>query len=85
MVRTTGVRRTKLGESCYLTSNYILQGRSNHGTCINTDIQITQSPEINPCLYGQLILTCEARTYHGVKMVYSVNGVRKIGQICAEK
>ena len=39
-----------------------------------------ESPEINPHLYSQY-LTKEARTYKGVKMVYSMNDVGKIGQI----
>ena len=42
-----------------------------------------ESPEICPCLYGQL--TEEANTYNGLKVVYSINSVGKIGQICAEK
>ena len=43
--------------------------------------------EINPCLYGQTIqyLTKEARTYNEVKVVYLINGVGKIRQICAKK
>ena len=41
-----------------------------------------QSPEINPHLYSQY-LTEEARTYNGLKIVYSINGVGKIGQIYA--
>ena len=38
-----------------------------------------ESPEICPCLYGQL--TEEANTYNGLKVVYSINSVGKIGQI----
>ena len=40
--------------------------------------------EINPHLYGQLIFD-KVRTYKGVKIVYSINGVGKTGQICAKK
>ena len=32
-------------------------------------------------LYSQLIFTEEASTYNGLKVVYSINGVGKIGQI----
>ena len=44
-----------------------------------------ESTEINPCLYGQLILAKEARAYNGVKTVSSVNCVGKIGQVHAKK
>ena len=30
-------------------------------------------------------LTEEASTYNGLKIVYSINGIGKIEQICAEK
>ena len=30
-------------------------------------------------------MTEEASTYNGLKIVYSINGVGKIGQICKEK
>ena len=45
----------------------------------------TESPEINPCLYGQLILTKEGRTDNGVNTVSSINGVGKSGQLRAKK
>ena len=44
-----------------------------------------KNPEINSCLYKQLIFMGEASTYNGLKIVYSVNGVGRIGQIHAEK
>ena len=44
-----------------------------------------EKPEINPCIYRQLIYDKEARTYNGVKTVYSISGVGKIGQIHAKK
>ena len=43
-----------------------------------------KSPEINSHLYSQY-LTEEASTYNGLERVYLINGVGKIGQICAEK
>ena len=44
-----------------------------------------KSPEINTCLYGLLILTKEASPCNGVgKIVYSINAIGKIGQICAK-
>ena len=36
-----------------------------------------ESPEINPCTYGYLSLTKEARIYNGEKMVSSASGVGK--------
>ena len=44
----------------------------------------TESPEINPCLMVNQYLTKEARMYHGVKTVYSIN-LGKIGHIHAKK
>ena len=43
-----------------------------------------ESPEINPHLPSQYS-TEEASTHNGLKTVYSINGVWKIGQIYAEK
>ena len=43
-----------------------------------------ESPEINPHLYSQLIFE-ETNTYNGLKIVYSINGIGKFGQIHAEK
>ena len=44
----------------------------------------TESPEINPHLYGQY-MTKEARIYNGVNAVYSINGIGKVRQIHANK
>ena len=38
-----------------------------------------ESPETNPSLYSPLYLRNEAKTYNGLKVVYSINGVGKIG------
>ena len=40
----------------------------------------TESPEIAPCTYGQLITTKEARIYNGEKRVSSISGAGKTGQ-----
>ena len=40
-----------------------------------------ESPEINPCTYGYLIFTKEARIYNGAKIQSSINGAGKIGQL----
>ena len=42
-------------------------------------------PEMDPQLYGQLILTKQERISNGKKTVSSTNGVRKIGQPHAEE
>ena len=44
-----------------------------------------ESPEINPHFYYQLIWTKKARTYNRIRIVYSINGVKNIGQIGAKK
>ena len=38
-------------------------------------------PEINPCSYGYLIFTKEARIYNGAKIGSSINGAGKTGQL----
>ena len=40
-----------------------------------------ESQEINPCTYGYLILTKEARIYNGAKTVSSINGAGKTGEL----
>ena len=40
-----------------------------------------ESPEINPCTYGTLFLTKEARMYNGAKTDSSINGAGKTGQL----
>ena len=37
----------------------------------------TESPEINPCTYGYLFSTKEARIYNGSKTASSINGAGK--------
>ena len=39
-----------------------------------------ESPEINPCTYGMLFLTEEARIYNGAKTASSTNGAGKTKQ-----
>ena len=41
----------------------------------------TESPEINPCTYGALVLTKEARIGNGAKTPSSINGAGKTGQL----
>ena len=40
-----------------------------------------KSPEVNPPLYDQLIMTMEGRTYKWEKIPSSMNNVEKIGQL----
>jgi len=42
-------------------------------------------PEINPCMYGQLIYNKGARNMQWVRLVYSINGVGKIGKLHEEE
>ena len=44
----------------------------------------TESPEINPCTYGYLFLTKEARIYNEAKTASSINGAGKTGQLHVE-
>ena len=39
------------------------------------------SPEINPCTYGYLILDKEGKNVHGAKTASSINGAEKTGQL----
>ena len=45
----------------------------------------TESPEINPSLYDQLIFHKGGRSINGVKIAPSTNGVGKSGQLHAKK
>ena len=40
-----------------------------------------ESPEINPCTYGHLILIKEPRVYNGEKTASSISGAGKTGQL----
>ena len=42
-------------------------------------------PEIKPCMYGQLIYNKGARNMQWVRIVYSIKGVGKIGQLHEEE
>ena len=44
-----------------------------------------ESPEINPCTYGYLILTKEARIYNGAKTACSINGAGETGRLHAKE
>ena len=45
----------------------------------------TEIPELNPCLYGQLIFDKGGRSINGVKIASSTNGVGRSGQLHAKK
>ena len=40
-----------------------------------------ESPETNPCTYGYLVLTKEARIHNGAKTASSISGAGKTGQL----
>ena len=40
-----------------------------------------RNTEINPCTYGTLFLTKEARIHNGAKTASSINGAGKTGQL----
>ena len=41
----------------------------------------TETPEINPSLYGELIIDKRGRAYNGVKIASSINGVWRTGPV----
>ena len=43
-----------------------------------------ECPEINPCTYGQQIYNKESKAYNGEKIVSSIGGSGKIGQLCVK-
>ena len=54
-----------------------------YGIGIEMDTQINgtaQSPEIKPCIYGQLIYNKAAITYNGISTVNSLSGAGKNGR-----
>ena len=40
-----------------------------------------ETPQINPCTYGTLFLTKEAKIYNGAKKASSINGAGRTGQL----
>ena len=44
-----------------------------------------ESPEINPCTMGTLLLTKETRIYNGAKAASSINGAMKTGLLHVKK
>jgi len=38
-----------------------------------------ESPEINPCIYGQIIFNKGAKTIRWERTIFSTNGARKTG------
>ena len=75
----------ELEESTFLTSDSTtkLQSSRQYGTGTKQKYRPMEqaSPEINPCTYGYLILTKEARIYNGAKTDSSVNGAGKTGEL----
>ena len=75
----------ELEESICLTSGSTTKSQSSRqygtGTDRNTDQwNKIESPEINPCTYGHLYFTKEARIYNGVKTISLTSGAGKTGQ-----
>ena len=71
------------------TSSTVLSKRGESGhSCLVPGIKgnacRTERPEINPHLYNQLIFN-RGRKHKGLKIVYSINGVGKLGQIHVKK
>ena len=82
------VLRKKNGAGGILTSDYTtkLQSSRQYGTGTHKNRNIDQwnkmeSPDTNPCTYGYLFLTKEARISNGAKTTSSISGVGKTGQL----
>ena len=76
----------ELEESTFLTSDYTTKFQSSrqYGTGTKqkyNPMEQVDSPEINPCTYGTLFLTKEAKIYTGAKTASSINGAGKTGQL----
>jgi len=48
-------------------------------------VNITEGPEINPCICGQLIFDRMPRLFHGEKVVFSTNGAESMGYANAKE
>ena len=83
----------ELKESSSLTSDYTIKLLSSKQYGNDTQKKMPRSmdqwnriksPDINPCTFGQLILTKEARIYNGEKTVSTISGAGKTGQLYAK-